>query len=108
MDYVPLYITLGLIFIIGVGIPLMVSDFVDTSETVPDSAISPLVDLVENGISIFTFNINIFGFLGDTLQNALVDYLTIFSYIPDLILIPLIIIMIVGIAYTFIKILPTT
>jgi len=108
MDYVPLYISLAIIFMIGVGVPLLVSDFIDTTTINQSSLMTPLVNFVQDGVSIFGFNLDLFGFLGDTLQNALVGYLTIFTYINDIILIPLIIIMITGIVYTVIKVLPTT
>lgn len=108
MDYVPLYITLGMLFCIGVLMPLTISDFVDTETIETESILNPLIDVVEEGVGIFTFNLDIFGFLGETLRGALVDYLTIFSFIPEIILIPLIIIMITGIVYTIIKLLPTT
>jgi hypothetical protein len=107
-DYKPLYFTLTLLLIIGVVMPLIISDFVDVSEVETDSILDPLITLVNEGVGIFGFNLDIFGFLGDTLQDSLVDYLTIFALIPEIILIPLIIIMIIGIVYTIVKMLPTT
>lgn len=108
MDYVPLYITLALLLTIGVLMPLAISDFVDIEAPPESSILNPLITLFDEGVSLFGFNINIFGFLGETLQTAIVNYLTIFAYIPNILLIPIIIFMITGIVYTFIKLLPLT
>lgn len=108
MDYVPLYITLGMLFIIGVFMPLVVSDFVDVESPPESSFLNPLITLFDEGVSIFTFNLDIFGFLGETIQTALVNYVSIFAFIPNILLIPLMIIMIIGVVYTIIKMLPTT
>lgn len=107
-DYRPLYFTLALLLIIGVVLPMIVSDFVNVSEVETDSILDPLITIIDEGVGIFGFNLNIFGFLGDTLQGSLVDYLTIFALIPENILIPLLLIMITGIVYTIVKLLPTT
>lgn len=108
MDYIPLYITLGLLFSVGVLMPLVIGDFVDVDNPPENSIMNPIVDLIENGISFFTFELNIFSILGDDLQESLVNYVKTFAFIPNLILIPLIIIMIIGVGYTVIKLLPTT
>lgn len=108
MDYKPLYLSLGLILIIGVFLPIFISDFTDTENIPENSILNPLITLVGDGVSIFGFNLNIFGFFGDTIQESLVSYISIFAFIPNLLLIPLLIIIITGIVYTIIKMFPTT
>lgn len=107
MDYRPLFFALGIIIIIGVLMPLVVLPYVDYEFLPEDSAMVPLIDLVQNGISIFGFELNIFGFLGNV-QDDFVNYLSMFAFIPDIILIPMIILIITAIVYTIIKMFPTT
>lgn len=108
MDYIPLYITLGLLFVIGVLMPVVIGDFVDVEEPPESSLMNPIITIFGEGIGFYGFNLNIFGFLGDTLQTSLTNYVTMFAFIPNMLLIPLIIVMITGIVYTIIKLLPTT
>lgn len=109
MDYKPLYISLGLIIIIGVILPLILLNFTETKQ-IPDenSILSPVINIIENGVTIFSFNIDLFSFFGETIKTNLITYLSAFAFIPNIILIPLLIIIITGILYTFIKLLPTT
>lgn len=97
-----------MLFTIGVLMPFVISDFVDVTNPPESSIMNPLITLFDEGVSIFTFNLNLFGFLGETLQTAIVNYLSIFAFIPNILLIPMAIIMIIGVVYTIIKMLPTT
>lgn len=104
MDYRPLMYSVVLILIVGVVMPLIISPYVDVDDIPEESAMNPLITLFDEGVSIFGFSINIFGFLGD-LQDNLVDYISIFAFIPNIVLIPLVIIMVLGIVYTLIKLI---
>lgn len=107
-DYKPLYLSLGMIFVVGILLPFMISSFIDLNNVEVSGIVTPIIDLVENGVSIFTFSINPFNIFGETIKNSIIDYLKYFSLIPDLIIIPYVLITLFGIFYTFIKMLPTT
>lgn len=118
----PLILSVILLFLVGSLLPIMVGDFVDFSET-PEGTmgniVTPMVDFVDDGISVFSLvNINAFGWLGDPLpdnpegrnqvQKSMINYLNTWAYVPSAIAIPLLIIMFLSILYSIIKLLPTT
>lgn len=112
-DWLPLYISLGILFVLGGLIPILISGFVPDGEYNNEAFITPIRDFVENGIDIdlplvpdITFSP--FGWFGDDIQEYIVDKYNAFTYVPDLIAIPLLIIMLIGFFYTIIKLLPFT
>lgn len=114
MDYKPLYISLTLIFVIGVVIPFILAGIVDLNEIQTSNVVvTPIINFVNNGFSLNflglgNFSFNIFDFFGETLKQSLITYLSYFGLIPEVIIIPYIIIVLVGIVYTIVKMLPTT
>lgn len=110
-DWIPLYISLLIIMLIGVFVPYMISGFIDVSEPNPDSYVNSIITLVQNGFSIDLFfiwnlGINPFSWFGASFQNAIILYLNAFSYIPSAISAPLLILVIVGFTWTFLKLIP--
>jgi hypothetical protein len=108
-DYTPLYISLGIIFIIGFIIPLSIGEFVDNSQPNPNSYVSSISDFVDTGFTIsifgfFSFDINPFSLFGNGFKSFLVSQLNAFSYIPNVISIPLLIIILVGLVVSLITI----
>jgi hypothetical protein len=109
-DWKPLYISIILLVILGLVIPAVISPF--TPDTYNhDSLIAGEIDKIENGytipieflgIDITEFNFNPWTYAPLTLRIAVVDYLTVFSYIPTYLTVPLLIIIVFGIVYTFI------
>lgn len=107
-DYKPAMISLGIILILGGLLPLILQDFVDVGTYDYTGFMEPIINLVENGIELFGFEINVFGIFGEAIQTFLVNQLIVFALIPSIIAIPLIIIIIFGFIYTLIKLLPWT
>lgn len=103
-DYKPLYLSLAILFIIGVLIPSIISPFADLEELKEDFE----GNIITNGISIFGFNINPFNIIPRNLRDSLEEYSLYFGLIPNVIKIPALILFWLGIIYTFIKLLPTT
>ena len=115
-NYIPLYIFLGLLLGIGVLLHLFISPIINTEEADVTSVIYPFIDFFTEGIQLDFPVINIFGFnlmngidldfffwLPDNARNAMISYFNIFTYIPNLISLPIMIIMIVSLVYTIIK-----
>lgn len=109
-DYVPLYISLAIVFVFGITLPLVLVGFVPETYN-PESVISPYINIVQYGINGTAFTIPIinykynysfdyFAFLGDTLRGAYINYLNVMSWIPNYILIPIFVFVIVGTIYT--------
>lgn len=118
-EWTPLYISLGIVFVVGFFIPMLVTGFVPEGQTNPNSFISGYVDFVENGftageVALFGWtvfegiNFNPFSWLGDTFHNFYLSQLQAFSFIPNVIAVPLLFISFIGVVYTVIKMLPTT
>lgn len=106
-DYTPIYISLGIIFLVGLIVPA-VSDSLGILIPDPNSFINPIVEIVSEGVGFFGFSINPFSWLGDGIQNYVLSLLIGFSYLPNWLNFVLIIFVIIGIVYTLIKLLPTT
>ncbi len=110
MDYVPLYVSLFIIIGVGVILPFAINGITPIDELETDNAVlSPIINLFDDweinlGFGTFSFR----GLFGDTLTDYLIDYLKAFALIPEIILIPLMILITLSLTYTFIKILPTT
>lgn len=112
-EWTPLYITLAIIFVVGGFVPAIIGGFVEEGQYNQQSYIVPFRNLVDNGITIdlpfiSAFKLNPFAWLGTSIKDFLVGQLDAFSYIPNAISIPLIIFCVVGLFYSFIKLLPTT
>jgi hypothetical protein len=90
--YGGLIVGLGIMFLIGFIVPLIISPFVEEGSYNHDSFISPLVDTLSVGP--FAIDSNILSFMTTQLEA--------FTYIPDLVAIPLLILSLVLIIYSLI------
>lgn len=112
-EWTPLYISLIILFVIGLVIPALMSHFVTEGSYNYDSFVAPLIEVMEDGFDITLFwiydtNINPFLWFGVSFRDFLVDQMSAFSYIPSYFSLPLIFIVIAGIIYSIVKLLPTT
>lgn len=97
MGYGGLLIGLGILFAVGFIVPLMISPFVPEGAYNPSSIAVPLIDFVANGINMDwvpllpDFNINIFGIFGIDVQDFMISQVEAFTYIPNAVSIPLLV-----------------
>jgi hypothetical protein len=106
-DWVPLYISLLIIFIIGGIIPLCISGFVDTTQAY-NSFVDSITSFISDGFSfsvfgIFDLELNPFLWFGEGFNSFMVSQLNAFSYIPPLISVPLLIIGTIGLVWGIIN-----
>lgn len=110
-DYVPLYVSLGLLFLFGVLYPSIYGTFYDL-DLQHDNILAPLVDVIDNGFTVdlwfYEVTLNPFDNLGQTFQDYLLNVVIALTYLPPYVIIPLMIVIIFGFLYTIIKLLPTT
>lgn len=117
-DYIPLMLSVGVILILGVMLPFAVSPFIEVDDLETTGLLNSTIDLIDDGITIGGLtifgltlydgvSINPFNVLGGG-KDYLVENMIYLSIIPEYILFPLIIMCLLGIAYTLIKLLPTT
>lgn len=116
-EYVPLYISFGILLIIGVFLPLIASSFIDFEVIELSGFLGSMDTLIREGINLDVFdvtffgidlgipNFDIFGMLGETIRDYFSNLLVTFSVIPVIILIPLISLMMVGFVYTIFKLI---
>lgn len=118
-DWFPLYLSLIILFLLGGLIPLIIQGFVSEGIYDESSFIAPLINVVDNGftiadITLFGWNIwdginfNPFDWFGADFNSFIINQISAFTFIPNYISIPLLIICILGLIYTLIKLLPTT
>lgn len=107
-DYIPLYISLFLVILIGGFIPYLFSSFVSPEDVGENPFVAHVHDFVDDGVGIFGFRLAPFDFLPTGVKNALLRYFQGFSYFPNYLLVPILVFIVVGILYTIIKLLPTT
>lgn len=112
-SFKPILGTLILVFGLGLILNVFVSPFVDTTEPQVNSSLEGLVGFVEDG---FYFDLPILGnetinpatwlWLGhDATTDFVVEQLTLMTYIPDAILVPLMIILLIALIYSFVIII---
>lgn len=120
-EWKPLFISLGILLIIGIFMPLIVLPFATLEDAEPTGFLGEVNNFVQNGVDVTLFNVTFFGaefdtitnfdvfdFLGETARNYFSDLIVTFNIVPAIITIPLLVIVIVGIVYTTLKTLPTT
>jgi hypothetical protein len=111
-DYGGIVIALSILFVIGFIVPLCISPFVESGEYNQNSIAVPFIDFIENGVGmdwvpiVPDFSINIFGIFGDGFQNFMVSQLEAFSYIPNIVAIPLLLFSFILFVYSIIKLIP--
>lgn len=107
-NYVPLYVFLICLLVVGVGLPLFIGPFVDVSSYDSDSIIAPFITFLDQGLSISffglgSFDLNVFFWLPQFAKDYMLNYLNTFSYIPNVLAVPLMLIMFISLSYTIIK-----
>lgn len=107
-EYKPLFFAIGTVLVLGFLLPLILQDFIDVETYEHDGFLTKPIENIQNGITLFGFNIDIFGFLGDDFKGFIVNQLIVFAIIPAILSVPLIIMIFLGIVYTVLKLLPTT
>ncbi len=121
-DWQPMFIGLFILILIAVVFTLFVNEFSEQIGTIqPDGVLTGVIDFVDDGININFLNITVFGFnaevgnnfnifdfLPDFIKNYIINILTLISLIPEYILIPFLILLVLGFTYTIIKLLPFT
>lgn len=117
-DYKPLLFAFVFALLFGVALPWIINDIVDVSTPETNSFLNPLINFSENGARLFEFDFGIVDFdgfvfnpyswLGEDLNNFFTNSLIGMSYIPDYILVPLIILLFGSIIYGVIKLMPFT
>ena len=126
MESKPLFITLIFLFSLGIILPIVASSFSDNVTTYNhDTFIGSFVNLIDNGFtfgsggiinsvfSLFTnllqfvfpnnnfpTSFNPFNLFGTQVNDFIVQQLSIFTYIPNLIAIPIFILMFVAIVFS--------
>jgi len=124
-NWEPLFYGLAIIFVVATIVILVFTSLnLDTSVVNPDSSFgnSPLyvfptnylrsnfVDMVDTGVNIFGFEINLpsinpFAIIGDDAITFIINQLTAMTYIPDVIVFPFMILVIIGALWTIIKLI---
>lgn len=106
-----LAILLGVLFLVGGVIPLIVGTFYDVEEVTPTGIYGNLIDVIDNGISIFSFDLDIFFFLGSDTKAYITEQISGYYLFADsvpLLANGLIVIFFIVFVYLIIKALPTT
>lgn len=102
--YTALLISFGIILLIGFFIPVCLSGFVP-DEINENSFISDFTDHAVSGWSFAGITINPFNWFGDNIKEFTIDQLTAFSYIPNTIAIPLLLISLISLIYGAVKLI---
>lgn len=107
-NYVPLYIFLGLLIFIGIAIPLILGDLIETENINQNSFSAPIVDVITNPINIEiplvslfvgATDINIIDWFPQSIQESIKSYAIKLTYVPDVIAIPAMIIMLISLIW---------
>jgi len=105
-DYGGLVLALVLLFVVGFFIPLVVSSFVDTSVPSDNSFLSPFTDFIDNGVTVLGIHINPFGIFGPKFKTFILDQFNAFTYIPNIISLPIVVFIFVMFVYAILKLVP--
>lgn len=116
-DFKPLLLFLLVFFTIGAFLNLAVSPFVDTTTPDPDSGLAGLSDFVSNGWAV-NITVPVFGTISTTFNPAswlwfgidsigdfVIEQLNLLTYLPDELVIPMIILFIVSISYVILTLI---
>lgn len=115
-----LFVYLGIVIIIGVVLPLCISPFVDISKVNADSKLSTMISVLTDGLNINLPDINLFLFkiplpdfhiplisiFPEPVETYINNYFNTFSYIPDILAIPLMLILFFCTIFMLIKFIP--
>ena len=107
-EWKPLYISMIILFIVGILLPSFMNSFVEINPDDVSGLTGGVINLIENGVDFFGSDIDVFGYLPQTIEDSIIEYISGFGYLPDWLQLFTIFIFSIGIFYTFIKLLPTT
>lgn len=107
-EWTPIYISLIIILVMGIIVPFAVNLVVDVETEEIEGPASGIIDLIENGVDIFTYNLNPFNFIDSELKFSLINWIRGFGYLPVWLQYFSLLLVNIGFFYTFIKLLPTT
>lgn len=114
-NWKPLFFALTALFLVGGLLNLIVGSFVDLSNTQPPNGfMGNIYHFVHDGFNItislpvvgdvsFPFNIFAVGIGGEFVKDFVSQQILILSFVPDLILIPGMILFIIAIIYSIVK-----
>lgn len=111
----PLIISLIFLFTIGLILPLSISPFIEPQSYNHESIISPIVTFITLGIptpnsieSILGLgdgHTDVLGWLPSIIKQFIISQFSAFTYIPDLLAVPLIILFTISFGYTILKLI---
>lgn len=108
-----LYVFIGLLLIVGIFIPLLTEGFINSSIPNENSVAYGLIDFFITSHK-FTFlwvgpaiETNLIFWLPDTLKDYVIKSFISFTYVPDLIMIPIMLIMALSLIYVVITLIPS-
>ena len=132
-NYRPLFYSIGIIFFLAIAVNLVVAPFVDVSTANPESFMVTsgihnfIYDIIVETSFFSSFNfdldflgnifgldlsitipfptLNIFAFLPSGARNFIGDQITLITYIPDMVLIPIAVLSILGIIWGVVKLI---
>lgn len=112
-DFKPIVSSLLIIFVLGIILNVTVAPFVDATDVQGDSVLSGLVVFIANGVTIdppILGSINIspvtwLWFDINPVTDFIVEQLIILTYIPNVIALPIFIIIIMAFGFIFINII---
>lgn len=103
-NYGALVLALGLLFVVAFIVNVVIVPFVPVGEYNQDSIISPMIDFMNDGITVGGITIlNPFNWLGADVKAFIIAQFSAFSYIPNIVSIPLLILIIVLFVYGIVK-----
>ena len=115
-DFKPLLISFLVIFLIGAFLNFFISPFVDSSTPESESVLAGFSSLVQDGVTLeipipifgtidMSFNPITFFWLGiDGVTDFMVEQINLLSHLPDIIVIPMFVLIILAIGFSIITI----
>jgi hypothetical protein len=104
-NYGALLLAFGLLFAVGFIVNIVVVPFAPIGEYNPDCVLTPLLNFVDDGITAGGVTVvNPFNWLGDGVHDFIVSQFSAFTFIPNIVSIPLLIIIFILLVYGVIKI----
>ena len=117
MAFKPILFSVILVLVLGTFLTLFVAPFVDTNDPNENSSIYFVADFFDNGISI-SWDVPIFGEIStqfdpigiffsesNSIRIFIVDKINLMTYIPDVVIIPLMILVLMSLIYGVVAII---
>lgn len=111
-----LYVVLGVGLVLGIFIPALVNAFIDTSIPDTNSAVYGISSFFAEGVNFTiplpliadpTIDLDLFGFLPESLESYFDSTWYSFTFLPDYLSIPIMIFLAVSFLYVLITLIPT-